>query len=181
MRLHEHNPCEKTEKQRVRIEQRQQRLGRSVHKVLVKTAPASIVGRVIGHNVIPTTLVLQTRTSQGSDLAGDPKFATPSFYRDYILPVEQPQKRERRASSVGATQLSVALVQTTPRKAKPRRHEKSVAPALSEMGLPDDAQSDAQRVGYTAEAPFENRVSMDWVCGVRRPTKVFILCVSNKH
>lgn len=122
----------------------------------------SIVGPVINQNFIPTTRVLQKRTNQSSSLANIQKLATVKLDEGYILPFERPQKRQRRASSIGASQPSVKLIPNTPLKAKLGRRNKSVSLSSIKTGLFNDGQRDIQPVGCTAEAHFKDGVSMNW-------------------
>lgn len=150
-----------------------QRLDRFVNKFLTSATPVSIIGPLIDQNVIPTTRVMRKRTNRGSAPANDPKSATVSLDNYYILPYYRPEKRLHRPSSVGARKPSVKLIPSTPRKAKPSRRNKSVAPPPTEMGLFDYVQCDALPVGCTADAPFEERVALDLARIARRPTDIF--------
>lgn len=154
MRLHEQNPGDKTEKWRARNERRQPRLGRFVETLLGSTAPASNVGSFIGLNINTTTPVLQKRVCQRAALADESEAATISNSEAYILPVKRPQERKRRASSVGATQLSVETIPTPLLKAMPVGDNKFEALRSNEVGLFGDAQHNALPVRCTLETHF---------------------------
>lgn len=104
-----------------------------------------------------------------------------SLHEDYILSVEQPQKPQCRASSVGTAQPSVELTPTTPRKDRPNRLKRSVATPLSKTGLVDDVQRDALPIGCTPEVHLETVVSMDWVCIASRNMEYSVLRVVIYH
>lgn len=73
MRLNAHDTCNKTAWRKARNRQRQQRLVRSIAKLLASTAPASVAGSFIRQNVIQATRILQQRIDQGLALADDQK------------------------------------------------------------------------------------------------------------
>lgn len=123
-------------------------------KFLASTTSASIVGPVIGLNVIKTYRVLRKRTIQGSAPADNPELTTVRLEEDYILPVKRPEKSQRRASSVDAIQPIVELIPATPRKGNHNCHNKSVAPPSSKKDLFDDVQRDSQPIKCTAEDHF---------------------------
>lgn len=114
LRLHDHHPREKIEKGRAHNKRRQQRLVRPVEKILISTALASIVGPVVGYNVIPASLALRKRTNQSSASAKDPEWLTGSFDKDCIPSVLRPQKRQRRATFARTIEPSVKPIRTTP-------------------------------------------------------------------
>lgn len=114
VRLHGYNLRDKSEKCRACNDQRQQRLVRSLDKYLTLTASVSIFGPVIDQNVFKITRILRKRTNQRSAPVDDSGSADVSLDENYIVPIEWPQKRQHSASSVGATQLSVELISTTP-------------------------------------------------------------------
>lgn len=127
VRFHEHNLLNKMRRMRGRNERRQQRLVRSVDEFITTTALASIVGSVTTLNVIKAIRVLQKHTNQSATLADDLESAIGSHYNEFIPPVEQLQKSQRRALSIGATQSSVKLIPTTPQKATSGCRNKSIA------------------------------------------------------
>lgn len=51
---------------------------------------------------------------------------------------------------------------------------------FSETGFLENAHRDVLPVGRTLEAPFENKVSLDWVCNARRLSDVFWR-IASKH
>lgn len=142
MRLHEHDLRDKTQWWKGQNKRWRQHLVQSVDKVPVLTAPASIVGHVIGPNIISTIHVLQKRSKKASALADGPRSATVSINGEYFHLVERAHKRLHRASSGGATKLYVRLIPTTLRNAKFARRNKSVATFSSETGLFNDARRD---------------------------------------
>lgn len=185
LRRHEYTPRDISAKWRARNEQGQDCLVQFMAKKVTFIAPASVVGLVIGHKVIPTLRVLSMRTEQGSAPADDPERKTVSLDESQILPVELPQKRQRMASLVGATQSSVDLISITPRKRKRKRKRnhpsRSVAPLSSESGLFDCAQRDYLPVGCTTQTHFQDGLLMDWVRNERRRTKFFVSRVVIEH
>lgn len=134
-----------------------------MNKFLTPTAPASIVGPVIGHNVIPTSLVLQKRASQGSAPADDSELATVNFDENCMFLFKWPQKRQLRESSVDATQPSMQLIPDIPQKGKPGRHHKSVAAPLTVTGLFDYAQRDSPPLRCTTKAHSDYGALVDRV------------------
>lgn len=150
-------------------------------KFFISAAPAFLAGPVVDQNKIPTSHNSRVRTSRISAPAGDPESATVNLDRDCIPPVESPQNRQRRASSVGPRQPSMKLISTTQQKCKPNRRNKSDDPPLIRMGLDDNAQCDSLPAACTAEAHFEDGVSMYCVRDARRPTKVSILRAAINH
>lgn len=98
MFLHEHDPCNRSEKWSARNEQWQQSLVQSVNKFLTSTVPTSIVGLVIGLNVILTSRVLQKGINYGSAPTDHRQSVTLSRDENFMLPFEQLQKRQCRRS-----------------------------------------------------------------------------------
>lgn len=103
MYLHEYDPRDKTERWRGQSKQRLQRLVQSVENFLASTAPAFILGSVIGHKDILATCELQKRPIHSAAVAEDSEFATGSLDEEYISPVEWLQKPRHVASYVGTT------------------------------------------------------------------------------
>lgn len=146
-----------------------------VEKLLASTAPSSIFGPFVGQDVIQATRVLQKRTNPSSALANDLQSTTVSLDEEYILPVKWPHKRQRRASSVGATQPSKEQILRTLQRAKLCRRDESVGPPSSETVLFDGAQCDVLLYECTAEAPFKDKVSINWFA-MREDLRVFPFC-----
>lgn len=114
MRFHKHELCDKTDRWRRRNERWQQRLVWSVDKFLSSTAPAFILGLIIGQIVIRTTRAWQMHTNQGTAFGDDQESATECLEIELILPVKQTQKRQRWVLSGSATQPCVKLLLTAP-------------------------------------------------------------------
>lgn len=178
MCLHERDSHHKSKMGRAHNKQWQQRLVRSVDKILTSMSPAFIVGPVISRNNISTSRFFGEPTNQGSGPTDDPESATKSLDGDYIFSVARPQKRQRRSSSVGATQSSVEQILITPQKAKPGCRNNSVAPSLVETGLLYDAQRDSPPIKCPTEAHFQGGAVIDWDSNARKPTKVSVLSIS---
>lgn len=181
MRLHEHNHRNKTDRWRGRKKQRQQRLVWPGAKIITSSAFSSNVGPVIGQNVIPAKRILRKRIDQVIAQGDDRDSTTKSREEVYILSVKRPQKRQHRASSDGATQLSMELFPTTPRIANFDRCDIFVAHISNKNSLFEGVKHDAWPVGCTVKTFFVDKVLLHCLCNKRRPTKVFVSLVVNKH
>lgn len=160
---------------------RQQRLIRLVDKFLASTAPESNIRPVVGHNVIPTRRVLQTRTNQGTTVADVPYSATASLYEEFIVSVWWSQKFHRRVLYVGATLPSLKLISTSPRNAKLGLRNKSVASSSSGTGFFDKVQRKILSIECTAEVFFRRRSFAWWGTQWEKAFGILLLRDVNRH
>lgn len=154
----------KREQQRERNERQQQCLIRSVNKFITLTAPSSNDGPVISLKVIPATRILQKGANQSTADADDLESANGNLDEEYIPPVELPQKSQLKASLGGAAQPYVKLIPKTLENTQLGHCNESVASPFSKTCLFDDVKRDFLPSSRATEAPFEDEVSLDWVC-----------------
>lgn len=153
----------------------------SVDLYLISTTPACIARTFTGQKVIIASRIFRKCTKQRSASADDPGLAILKLDEDHILLVEQSAKRQRRASSVGATLPDVELIPTTGRKSKSNHRNRFVDPPSIETGLFNGTQRDSMHGRYTLEDHFEEGFLMDWFHNAKRPTEISVSCVTSKH
>lgn len=119
------------------------------------TAFASVVGLVVQQNVIPMSLVLSKRTNQSSASLDGLQSATVSPEKNFFLPVERAQKRQRGVFPVGVAQACEESIITTPQNGKSNHRNRIVAPLSNEWGLFDESHRDFLPADFTSKAHVE--------------------------
>lgn len=96
----------------------------------------------------------------------------PNSQKKNIHSVEQPQDRKRRALHGGTTKPSVEHIRSTLQNAKLGPCNISAAPQSSNMSPLDDVRGDFLYLRGIANAPFENKVLLDWIRNAIKLTKI---------